>query len=75
MATFPSFGEMAEKTNCIFISRLHSFCNSKQVLVYFHRHIPKASGSTMKNIMNFCFNLKRAEKVYGQAVSFFLQYT
>eukprot|EP00804_Cyclotella_cryptica_P007166 CCRYP_009717-RA/>CCRYP_009717-RA protein AED:0.37 eAED:0.37 QI:88/0.5/0.66/1/0.5/0.66/3/0/302 len=33
----------------------------------FFWHIPKASGSTMKNIMNFCFNLKRAEKVYGEA--------
>lgn len=35
----------------------------------FFWHIPKASGSTMKNVMNFCFNLKRAEKVYGEAVS------
>ena len=70
MATFPSFGEMAEKTNCIFISRLHSFCISNlNILLISIRHIPKASGSTMKNIMNFCFNLKRAEKVYGQAVS------
>lgn len=26
----------------------------------------------MKNIMNFCFNLKRAEKVNGEAVSLML---
>jgi len=31
-------------------------------LVFFW-HIPKAAGSTMKNIMNACFDLKRAEKV------------
>jgi len=31
-------------------------------LVFFW-HIPKASGSTVKNIMNFCFDLKRAEKL------------
>ncbi|KAL7527400.1 hypothetical protein ACHAXR_001940, partial [Thalassiosira sp. AJA248-18] len=31
--------------------------------VVFFWHIPKASGSTMKNIMNYCFDLKRAEKV------------
>jgi hypothetical protein len=37
--------------------------------VPFYWHIPKASGSTMKNIMNFCFNLKRAEKVVGEPVS------
>ncbi|KAL9186870.1 hypothetical protein ACHAXT_010590 [Thalassiosira profunda] len=34
----------------------------KSDLVYFW-HIPKASGSTMKNILNFCFDLKRAEQV------------
>ena len=28
-------------------------------------HIPKASGSTLKNIMNFCFDLKRAENTDG----------
>ena len=39
------------------------------IILLHNRHIPKASGSTMKNIMNFCFNLKRAEKVYGEAVS------
>ncbi|KAL7526636.1 hypothetical protein ACHAXR_003387, partial [Thalassiosira sp. AJA248-18] len=31
-------------------------------LVFFW-HIPKASGSTVKNIMNFCFDLKRAERL------------
>jgi len=35
-------------------------------LVFFW-HIPKASGSTMKNLMNFCFGLKRAEKVKPEA--------
>ncbi|KAL7460806.1 hypothetical protein ACHAXS_001245 [Conticribra weissflogii] len=34
--------------------------------IAFFWHIPKASGSTMKNIMNFCFDLKRAENVRGE---------
>lgn len=38
-------------------------------LVFFW-HIPKASGSTMKNILNFCFDLKRAEKLHPEPVSF-----
>jgi len=35
-------------------------------LVFFW-HIPKASGSTMKHIMNICFGLKRAEKTEKKA--------
>ena len=35
-------------------------------LVFFW-HIPKASGSTIKNVMNFCFDLKRAEKTEAKA--------
>lgn len=35
-------------------------------LIFFW-HIPKASGSTMKNILNFCFDLKRAERVSDKA--------
>ncbi|KAL7529944.1 hypothetical protein ACHAXR_003238 [Thalassiosira sp. AJA248-18] len=31
--------------------------------VVFFWHIPRAMGSTMKNIMNFCFDLKRAERL------------
>lgn len=38
-------------------------------LVFFW-HIPKASGSTMKNILNFCFDLKRAEQVKKKPVSY-----
>jgi len=37
----------------------------KRDLVYFW-HIPKASGSTMKNIMNFCFDLRRAEQLESE---------
>jgi len=33
--------------------------------IAFFWHIPKASGSTLKNIMNFCFDLKRAENTDG----------
>lgn len=33
----------------------------------FFWHIPKASGSTMKNVMNFCFGLRRAEKTEAKA--------
>jgi len=39
-----------------------------QDLVFFW-HIPKASGSTVKNILNFCFDLKRAEQLKEAAVS------
>ena len=35
---------------------------STEDLVFFW-HIPKAAGSTMKNLMNGCFDLNRAEKV------------
>lgn len=32
----------------------------------FFWHIPKASGSTMKNILNFCFGLSRAEQLQAE---------
>jgi len=44
----------------------------KRDLVFFW-HIPKASGSTMKNIMNFCFDLSRAEKLEEKATMVFVR--
>ena len=40
--------------------------DQKGDLVFFW-HIPKASGSTIKNVMNFCFDLRRAEKTEAKA--------
>ena len=39
-------------------------------MVYFW-HVPKASGSTVKNVLNYCFELRRAEKTQDVAVSIF----
>lgn len=38
-----------------------NYMNQRNIVFFWH--IPKASGSTIKNIMNFCYNLKRAEKL------------
>ena len=45
---------------------------AKSTDVIFFWHIPRVGGSTMKNIMNYCFMLKRAEKTLeGDPVSFY----
>lgn len=45
----------------------------KSTDVVFFWHIPRVGGSTMKNIMNYCFMLKRAEKTLeGDPVSSFV---
>lgn len=41
--------------------RVADYTTERDLLFFWH--IPKASGSTMKNILNFCFMLKRAEKL------------
>lgn len=77
----PSFGELYVVDNCNhrFRDPVILILQSNQIMWMIPqycfnvcRHIhprPVEGGSTMKNIMNVCFNLKRAEKVYGQAVS------
>jgi len=37
--------------------------NSRSEDLVFFWHIPKASGSTVKNILNFCFDLSRSEQL------------
>lgn len=41
--------------------RVSDYMNQRDIVFFWH--IPKASGSTIKNIMNFCYDLKRAEKL------------
>ncbi|EJK47468.1 hypothetical protein THAOC_33805 [Thalassiosira oceanica] len=44
----------------------HAGQSNSNDLVYFW-HVPKASGSTIKNVLNYCFELRRAEKTQDVA--------